>query len=240
MSMRHDMTDMGRLEPCPHPSVALHEPCPPSGERHGYMARSERTRLTHVRDMARRHGSWLERFSRTTETNREIENRIKGGWVAAPLPHQDCKVGRAARYFPPGWGCDVTILVAGPPCGGKTTYVAEHAAPGQSVVDFDAIVEGLGGVRYQATPEIAVQAQRIWTASLPAPWVIWCAPRRRDRGRFRSQYQAQVIVVMASLAECLKRAEDRPPIWQEHIRAWFAAWEPSRGGNELIVRSDDA
>ena len=51
MSVRHDMTDMGRLEPCPYPSVALHDPCPPSGGRHGYMGRSERTRLTHERDM---------------------------------------------------------------------------------------------------------------------------------------------------------------------------------------------
>jgi hypothetical protein len=132
------------------------------------------------------------------------------------------------------------ILVAGPPASGKTTFAREHAEAGETVVDFDDIVESLGGVRYQATPEIAFQAQRIWTASLPAPWVIWCAPRRRDRGRFRSQYQAQVIVVLASMQTCLDRAEvERPEHWQEAIRAWFAAWEPSRGGNELIVRTDD-
>jgi predicted kinase len=131
------------------------------------------------------------------------------------------------------------FLVAGPPCGGKTTFVAEHAAADQSIVDFDDIVEGLGQPRYEADPEIAEQARRIWVASVPqADWVIWTAPRRRERGRFRSQYQAQVIVVMASMAECLKRAEDRPPIWREHIRAWFAAWEPSRSGSELIVRTD--
>ena len=132
------------------------------------------------------------------------------------------------------------ILVAGPPCGGKTTYVAEHALPGQNVLDYDDIVQGLGKPRYEAGPEVTEPARRIWVASLPsADWVIWCAPRRQDRGRFRSQHNAGVIVVMASMAECLKRAEDRPPVWREHIRRWFAAWEPSTSGRELIVRTDD-
>jgi hypothetical protein len=133
----------------------------------------------------------------------------------------------------------MTVLVAGPPCGGKTTFVADRARRGERVVDFDDIVEGLGGARYQADPAMAAAAGRIWVASLPADWVVWCAPRRRDRGRFREQHQAQVVVVMASLEECLRRADaDRPPPWQAAIRAWFAAWEPSRSGREFIVRTD--
>jgi predicted kinase len=131
------------------------------------------------------------------------------------------------------------ILVAGPPCGGKTTYVAEHRTPGQNIVDFDDIVEMLGKPRYEAGPEIAEQARRIWVASLPmADWVIWTAPRRQDRGRFRGQFGAQVVVVMASMEECLDRAESRPVVWQEHIRRWFAIWEPSRSGSETIIRTD--
>lgn len=36
-------------------------------------------------------------------------------------------------------GRDVVVIVAGPPCSGKSTYVREHAAPGDLVVDFDAL-----------------------------------------------------------------------------------------------------
>jgi predicted kinase len=131
------------------------------------------------------------------------------------------------------------ILVAGPPCGGKTTYVRNRALPEDKTLDYDDIVESLGKPRYEAGPEIAKQARRIWVASLPmADWVIWTAPRRRDRGRFRAQFGAEVVVVMASLTECLERAETRPPAWADHIHRWFAMWEPSRSGQETIIRTD--
>jgi predicted kinase len=132
------------------------------------------------------------------------------------------------------------ILVAGPPCGGKTHYVAEHRSPNENVLDFDDIVEDLGKPRYEAGPDIIRQARVIWTASLPrADWVIWTAPTRQERGRFRSQFGARVIVVMASMQVCLERAEtERPSTWQKHIREWFSAWAPSTSGMEVIVRTD--
>ena len=133
------------------------------------------------------------------------------------------------------------ILVAGPPCGGKTQYVRDHRQVHENVLDYDDIVESLGKPRYEAGPAIAAQARRIWGDSLPmADWVIWTAPRRGDRGRFRSQFGAHVIVVMASMETCLARAEAlRPPRWQQAIREWFAAWEPSRSGREVIIRTED-
>jgi len=36
------------------------------------------------------------------------------------------------------------VLVTGPPCSGKTTYVAEHKQPGDVVVDYDALAVALG------------------------------------------------------------------------------------------------
>lgn len=35
-------------------------------------------------------------------------------------------------------------VVTGPPCSGKTTYVREHASPGDVVVDLDALAQALG------------------------------------------------------------------------------------------------
>lgn len=130
------------------------------------------------------------------------------------------------------------ILVAGPPCGGKTTYVHQHARTTDIVLDFDDIIERIThGDRYTTDPGILNQARTEWAQRIPtADWVIWTAPRRTQRGRFRTQHQATVIVVMANVSECLRRATTaRPPAWQDMICRWFAEWEPSRSGNEQII-----
>jgi predicted kinase len=124
-------------------------------------------------------------------------------------------------------------LVSGPPCGGKTTFARSRS---DSVLDYDDLVEELGGDRYGKSPE----AYAAWLARLPLhEWVVWTAPRRKDRGRFRSQWNARVVVVLASLEVCHSRAEkERPPAWHALIDEWFAAFEPSTSGRELIVRTD--
>jgi hypothetical protein len=122
------------------------------------------------------------------------------------------------------------VLVAGPPCAGKTTYVQVHAAPGDEVVDYDAL----------SGPD----APQRWRRMVDAPlgegrtrWVIWTAPRRQDRGRFRSMHHAEVIVVWAPEHVCMERARsERPSRWvEDYVPAWFRAWQPSRTAGERIV-----
>ena len=36
------------------------------------------------------------------------------------------------------------VIVTGPPCAGKTTYVSEHAQPGDIIIDFDAMAAAFG------------------------------------------------------------------------------------------------
>ncbi len=126
------------------------------------------------------------------------------------------------------------ILVAGPPCAGKTTYVRDRAAPGERIVDYDDIIEELGGQRYGAP---SPKAKGIWLERVPtAHWLIWTAPLRWQRGMIRERYGAEVRVLLPTQAECLIRAAaERPPHWQDWVRAWYAAWEPSRSGREVIV-----
>ena len=134
------------------------------------------------------------------------------------------------------------ILVAGPPCGGKTTYVREHMRPGQRVVDWDDIIEELGGTRYEPTPGVVARAHHVWRDRIPgADWMVWLAPKRATRGSFRQRYNARVVVVMAPMAICLERAaKERPPIWQANILQWFSEWTPSSSGRETIVMTHDA
>jgi predicted kinase len=134
------------------------------------------------------------------------------------------------------------ILVAGPPCGGKTTYVRNHAKAEDVQIDFDSLVEEEGTGRYDQAPDVLRRARQRWRDALDAvtpeqtAWVIWSAPRRMDRGRFRAQYGAEVVVVMAPEALCMERAKaERPPIWQRYVRSWFREWAPSSTGRERLV-----
>lgn len=126
------------------------------------------------------------------------------------------------------------ILVAGPPCGGKTTYVTENAVKGDRILDFDDIVESITGDRYARSPEIIEQARAEWRRQLPdADWVIFAAPRRHQRASFRKEFGAEVIIVAAGMPECLRRAEaTRPPVWQHLIRQWFAVCDL---GNDVVI-----
>jgi hypothetical protein len=126
------------------------------------------------------------------------------------------------------------ILVAGPPCGGKTTYVAENADKSDRIVDFDDIVESMTGSRYTRTPAVVEHARAEWRRQLPgADWVIFAAPRRSQRASFRREFDAEVIIVAAGMDECLRRAEvARPPEWQNLIRGWFADCDL---GNDTVI-----
>jgi len=132
------------------------------------------------------------------------------------------------------------ILVAGPPCGGKTTYVRNHALPEDKTLDYDDIIEELGATRYTRDPHVMAQAQCLWIERMPSTtWAILTAPRRSERGRFRAMHHASVVVVMAPMDICLERAaSERPLPWQDAIRRWFALWQPSTSGREMIVRTD--
>ena len=139
------------------------------------------------------------------------------------------------------------VLVAGPPCGGKTTYLRSHAAPSDITIEFDALVEEGGWHRHDRSPAALSHARRRFSEGLDAlqpgqsAWVEWTAPRRADRGRFRSTHGAEIVVVMASFEVCIERAKaERPPIWQLYIREWFAEWEPSSSGREQVVRTDSS
>lgn len=131
-------------------------------------------------------------------------------------------------------------LVAGPPCGGKSTYVAEHASPGQTVVDFDAIVEELGYERYLAPHHAQAKAYELWLQRADrAEWLVWTAPKRWQRGRYRGK-GGRSIVVLATEQECLRRAaESRPEPWQALIRQWFRDYEPSRSGGDTVVWTEE-
>jgi hypothetical protein len=80
------------------------------------------------------------------------------------------------------------VIVTGPPCAGKTTYVREHARPGDIIIDFDAMAAAFGapGREHEYTEPMkaitqyargaAIKAAIDWHRRGARVWVTECAP----------------------------------------------------------------
>lgn len=138
------------------------------------------------------------------------------------------------------------VLVCGPPCSGKTTWVQHHAASGDLVVDHDAVAQRLGSTRHhnhdaqlrqQAEQHVAQLLHHVATMEHGTAWVIRTAPRAGHRARLARYLRADRVVVLAPpLPELLARAQARPAKAEARraIRSWVSRYEP-RDGEDVIT-----
>lgn len=131
------------------------------------------------------------------------------------------------------------ILVTGPPCSGKTTYVQQHRTALDNVVDFDVIARQLGSPRdwVHSRPVVqrAIAAMRAATARVAAAtegthWVIRCIPEGpRRQGLAQHLHADQVLLLLPSQAVLYERAQHRPAPQRtaHHIRQWLARYTPA-------------
>lgn len=125
----------------------------------------------------------------------------------------------------------LVTVVSGPPCAGKNTYIAQHAQPGDVVVDYDAIMQALtgtgdhdhdAGLKEQAH---AIRDRQIATllASNTRGWIISTSPKPARR----HTHGCRVVLLLPTQATALRRAQhERPPEWQQYIRSWYQQYEP--------------
>lgn len=120
------------------------------------------------------------------------------------------------------------IVVAGPPCSGKTTYVQAHATPGDLVVDYDQLAAALGSPDTHDHPEalhpFALEAREAVLARLRRPnhlrraWLVTTSHTPEQLVE-----AAEVIELEVEQAEAHRRARaaGRPQLWHELIDDWF-------------------
>lgn len=121
------------------------------------------------------------------------------------------------------------VLVAGAPCSGKSTWVADQLTEGDLVVDYDAIAAAIGSTQSHdhaesLRPFICAARDALLDRlerphSIQTVYVIRCDPEPMLPG-------AKLHVMPTSREECHRRADDagRPASWHHLINRWFLQW----------------
>jgi hypothetical protein len=121
-------------------------------------------------------------------------------------------------------------VVTGPPCSGKSTYVREHANPGDIVVDFDTIAQALGSPKPHdhtgPVRHVTVMARRaaisaaLTVAHQVPVWIVATTLSAQDMASYRKA-GAVFVRTAADKAELHRRAgRERPALWHQLIDRW--------------------
>ena len=131
-------------------------------------------------------------------------------------------------------------VIMGAPCSGKSTYLREHAQPGDIVIDFDVLAVALGSPDPHDHPThirmVAIDMRRTAIASAVQQhmqghtvWIVDINPGER-MGLYK-RAGAEIVTMTADRDELHRRAEaERPERWKglidEHLAK--AAAPPKR------------
>lgn len=148
-------------------------------------------------------------------------------------------------------------IVCGPPCSGKSTYVAGRACPGDVVIDLDVIASEMAGTGLHEWPvtvlgeAIRERNRRLLALSDPAyvardaptvAWFIVTAPSAQRRAWWARVLQPREIVVLEVPRDvCAARAMDERSNWRGTVDAIDAWWrEYQRREGDALVHYDRA
>ncbi|MCH7664751.1 MAG: AAA family ATPase [Acidobacteria bacterium] len=172
-------------------------------------------------------------------------NEGAGAWDIRPLGLQPASIP--------------VSIVCGPPASGKSTYVEQHKAAGDLVIDLDEIRAEVSGCRlYHATkrwvgPALDERNRRLRELAKPLQtaarcWFIVRAPTLSERGWWGVALGTETIKVLATKpVDCIDRInrDHRRPTWVklEHARAvdkWWALFSVKNqtGAPNILTTSE--
>lgn len=125
------------------------------------------------------------------------------------------------------------ILIAGPPCAGKTTHALQLARGRDVVLDRDLIAQQLGSGRtHMHLARIARLAEQQMQARLDelrrstrdgTLYVVRSLPGQHARQAWTARHNARLVLLDPGIDECLRRAHQdaRPRGTVSAIRQWY-------------------
>lgn len=132
------------------------------------------------------------------------------------------------------------VIVTGPPCAGKSTYIKEHAKTGDIIVDMDRIALALTTpdmTNHSYSDYVRRVARQARQAAVKAAltvaqgtrditaYIIHTDPSPADRTNYRI-LNATFVECSPGLEVCLTRLQERPahsrPIAEKVIRDYYA------------------
>lgn len=129
-------------------------------------------------------------------------------------------------------------VVTGPPCSGKTTYVRDHARPGDIIVDFDALAVALGSTDpHDHDPRLREITAAAWAAAIDRltigypgarAWIVDSRPTRMRQFAYQ-RARAKIVKLSAAADELHRRAgeDSRSADAHRRIDEWTARSEPA-------------
>lgn len=146
-----------------------------------------------------------------------------------------CNSTRGKRIIS-GYGARIKVII-GPPAAGKTTYVQQHAKPGDVSIDLDAIARALMPnppasthvyPDYVRSIAIAARKAAIVRASRQASgatiWIIHAIPHPDTLAEYRALHY-EIITIDPGRTVVEQRAKaQRPGFMLPHVGRWYATY----------------
>jgi hypothetical protein len=135
-------------------------------------------------------------------------------------------------------------VVTGPPCSGKSTWVKQHARPGDIVIDFDVIAQALGSPSVHghspALTQVAAEARHAAIAEAITQhhkgarvFVVDTQPGEKRRWQY-DHAGAKWVNLTATPDELHARcSRERPAAWHARIDQWLAADAAAAAGKRM-------
>ena len=123
------------------------------------------------------------------------------------------------------------ILVYGPPCSGKSTYIRENIKEGDVLLDIDEISEEIYNTRQRTTTQldhVLQEREARLKTHLRDHVTIWIPTTYIDKGVF-TRVKHRVITILKTQNECLSYLEDSNRINKEYQRSIIQEWFDRQG-----------